>query len=204
MVKSIIEGFEGYKQIVNKEIHYVYFDDSVYREIILKAQKVNFMHLCGVKYKRPGTRVLYSATQFWNALDKKQLSKDGLITKQDGTTEQKLQVFDSMRQLTNCNLLRIINHQTSYLNLSFSAGIRSRKQIFCLALEQSRSGSFVPTSFLNIQRNPSKISKGFPVHCIYYIDGIGHLHNMCKSKEFIQFELSHSYSYSTGIIPTTR
>ncbi|WP_411335137.1 PBECR4 domain-containing protein (plasmid) [Metabacillus indicus] len=193
-MESIKDGFNAYEKIVDKEIHYVYFKENKYQEIVFKPKKANFMHLCGISYK--GMR----PAQFYNALKTNKVSPKNIIKKSDGSTDQKLQIIKYLNELTTCNI-RIIDERSSYLNFSFDKGIRSRKLIFCLAIERINSDTFAPTSLLNLKSNKGKtVKNGFPVHCIYSVDSSSKdIQIMCKSSEFMQYETNNTYFYKNEL-----
>ncbi|MFT8389947.1 MAG: PBECR4 domain-containing protein [Sporolactobacillus sp.] len=192
--EAILRGFDGYQQIVEKNIHYVFGENANYQEIVICAKKSNFMHLCGVKYFSAEDRKTVNGIHFYSLLEGRNLSASDIIQKRDGSTDQKLQVIDALGKLTNCENLRIINQRTAFLNFSFAAGIRSRKRIFCVALEKY-NGVYTPVSLLNMKRELNQIAKGLPVHCIYEMDDKHDLHVMDRTDEFLQDTSKNPYVY---------
>ena len=193
-LEALQKGLQAYEKVVDKEIHYVYYKSGKYYELVFKPHKGNFMHLCGVEYIDPKTKRKYKAIPFYNSLKANKLSPKGIEKK--GYAEQKLQVIDQLKDLTTCNL-RIIDKTTTYLNLVFSHGIRSRKKIFALALEHA-SSHYIPTSLLNLRSNPkgNTIDNGHAVHCIYSVDPKGVV-ILCKAPEFEEYEKTRAYPYKT-------
>lgn len=108
-------------------------------------------------------------TQFYAALKSNKVSPEGILKK--SFTDQKLQIINCLEDLTKCTV-SIIDERTVYLNLSFEKAIRSRRQIFCLSLIRAQDEFYVPNSLLNLRSDKGKnIHKGYPVCCIYSIDG---------------------------------
>lgn len=168
IIKKLQNGLTAFERVVNKEIHYVYFKDGFYQELIFKPKKANFMHLCGVEYQNPITKQLIKPTQFYEALKSNKISPEGILKK--SFTDQKLQIINCLEDLTKCTV-SIIDERTVYLNLSFQKAIRSKKQIFCLSLVRAQNDFYVPNSLLNLRSTKGKnIHKGYPVCCIYSTD----------------------------------
>jgi hypothetical protein len=200
VIELITKGFEAYEKVVGKEIHYVFLKQGRYHEIIFKASKKNFMHLCGVKYQDPKTKRFFKANEFYKAFKNKKLSPAGIIKKPDGTTEQKLQIIQYLKDLTTCNV-RVIDEKTTFLNLSFDKGIRSKRMIFCLALEQI-ADTFTPTSLLNLKSAKGQVLKsGHAIHCIYSVDKTTrNVQILCKTSEFEQYESSYPYKTEPELV----
>lgn len=200
-MESLLDGFNAYEKFVNKEMHYVYLKNGSYHEIVFKAKKENFMHLCGVKYKDPKTKRILSANHFYNALKGSKISSKGIQKKPDGTTNQKLQVIKNLNDLTTCTV-RVIDESTSYLNLSFDGALRSRRQVFCVALESIGKKTFIPSSLLNLKSSKGQtIKAGYPVHCIYSVDiSTKNMHIVCKTPEFVQYEALKTYPYNSKLV----
>ncbi|PEF33675.1 PBECR4 domain-containing protein [Bacillus wiedmannii] len=197
---SLQDGLAAYEKIVNKELHYVYYKNNQYYELVFKPHKRNFIHLCGIDYYDPKTGQKFNAIRFYDALKSKKISIKGIVKK--SYADQKLQIIDQLKDLTTCSL-RIIDEKATYLNLVFYRAIRSRKKIFALALEnEARSGFYVPCSLLNL-KNTSKgnsIKAGYPVHCIYSVDSkTRNVQSLCKTPEFLQYEESHTYLYKSKL-----
>lgn len=193
----LYEGLMAYEKIVEKKIHYVYLKNGSYHELVLDAKRNYFMHLCGVKYKNPKTNKLFKAGEFYKQLKKRKLSPDGIQKKDDGSTDQKLNVIKNLNDLTTCNL-RVVDESGVFLNLSFDKAIRSRRQIFCLALQGISDKKFVPSSLLDLRSPKGQVIKaGYPIHCVYSIDNSsGNMQIMCKTEEFEAFEKEKGYTYS--------
>lgn len=167
-IEKLRQGLIAFENVMNKEIHYVYFKEGRYQELVFKPQKSNFMHLCGVEYRNPRTKQMMRPSQFYAALKSNKISPEGILKK--SFTDQKLQIINCLEDLTKCTV-SIIDERTVYLNLSFEKAIRSRKQIFCLSLIRTRGQVYVPNSLLNLRSDKgTNIPKGYPVCCIYSID----------------------------------
>lgn len=192
--ESILRGYECYQRIAEKNIHYVFGENANYQEIVVCAKKSNFMHLCGIKYFSAEDKKIVNGIHFYSLLEDRSLTASGIIQKRDGSTDQKLQVIDALGKLTNCGNLRIINQRMAFLNFSFAAGIRSRKRVFCVALEKY-NGVYTPVSLLNMKRELNQIAKGLPVHCIYEMDDKHDLHVMDRTDEFLQDTSKKPYVY---------
>jgi hypothetical protein len=196
LLKALKDGQAEYEKIANKQLHYVFLKNGMYREIILKANKHNFMHLCGVSYRDPNTRKTMNSNQFYKALKKNKLKSEGIIVKLDGTTVLKLDVLDQIKDLLMCNL-RVIDDKSNFLNLTFDSAIRSRRKVFCLCLERISAQTFVPSSLLNLKTDKGNTIKGgFAVHCIYSIEPMtNNIQHICKTEEFIEYEKTKTYAY---------
>ncbi|MFT8928393.1 MAG: PBECR4 domain-containing protein [Sporolactobacillus sp.] len=192
----ILDAFQAYKKISDKKTHYVYLrTNEGYREIVLNALGSNFMHLCGVKYIKPGGSRPVSGNQFFHLLDINDVSAKGLQIRDDGTTGQKLQVIKHLDKLTSCASLRVIDQTTALLNFSFQAGIRSRKHIFCLALVNAH-GYYAPYSFLNYTKAFKQLPAGYPVECIYQFNPTNDRLNVLSQTElFAKREAINPYNY---------
>ncbi|MCJ1908433.1 PBECR4 domain-containing protein [Planococcus ruber] len=182
MVECIRDGFRAYELFVNKEIHYIYEKDNTYKKVIFKAKRNDFMHLCGVTYLNPKTKVEVSRKHFYELVKDDKISPSFLIEKADGTTELKLQVIANLKDILTPKI-RVIDGQVTFASFSFDTGLRTGRQIFALALieENPQSEIFVPYSLLNLQTDKNnQLKKSYPVHCIYTAE---------RGKEdFIHFE----------------
>ncbi|MEK5038463.1 PBECR4 domain-containing protein [Sporosarcina sp. FSL K6-3457] len=182
-IERLLQGLVAFEKVVDTEIHYVYFKEGSYYELIFKPQKSNFMHLCGVEYKNPKSKQPMRPSQFYSALKARKISPEGIL--KTTFTDQKLQVISCLDDLTKCTV-RIIDDRTVYLNLSFDKGIRSKKQIFCLALVRRHNDLYAPNSLLNLKSSKGNtIKNGYPVHCIYKVDphSLGKI-ILCQTDEF--------------------
>ncbi|MED4722570.1 PBECR4 domain-containing protein [Bacillus atrophaeus] len=169
MVEYILKGFKAYEEFVNKELHYVYKKDNVYKEVVFKANKKGFMHLCGVDYIDPKNSKKVSANHFYSLVKRKNISPSFLVPKTDGTTEQKLQVIENLKDILTPNV-RVIDGKVTFYNMTFDKGLRSRRQIFALALieENQYSEVYAPLSLLNLKVSKAdSLKKTYEVHCIY-------------------------------------
>lgn len=198
-LSSLKNGQAAYESVVNKEIHYVYLNEksNTYHELVFKAHKHNFLHLCGVDYYDPKTSKKYSAKQFYDFLKKDRIAIEGIRKK--GYSDQKLQIIGQLKDLTSCASLRIIDKRTVYLNLVFDRAIRSRRKVFGLALENDRrSGCFFPLSLINLQSNPKgdTFDKGHPVQCIYTVESKARvITHLCRTPGFKEYEEINTYPY---------
>lgn len=192
-------GFLEYENVVDREIHYVFFDKDTrtYDELVFKPLKRDFMHLCGVTYKN------WTEKQFYSALRSAVRGKNTFLphelkVKSDGTTDQKLHVIKQLKCLLSCDDLSIISKPTTYANLRFLKGIRTRKMIFCLGLKNRTLSVFAPLSLLNLRSdNKGKtLDKGWPVQCIYSVDHKRQTKEiLCQTTDFIIYEQTHTYPY---------
>lgn len=200
-MKALNNGQVAYEKIVDKEIHYVYLKNRQYHELVFKPHKRNFMHLCGIKYKNPKTGRNVKPLEFYDLLKLGGIDFKGL--RKDVFTNQKLDVLDQLSLLLTCNL-KIVDQRTTYLNIDFTHGIRTRKNIFCLALEheiENNSAHFVPLSLLNLRGGPkgNTIKGKHPVDCIYIVDrkSQNNPQIVCKTDEFKEYEKINTYVYKT-------
>lgn len=193
---SLKNGQKAYEKIVGQKIHYVYFKDNKYQEIIFIPKKQNFMHLCGIHYHDPKSGDKVSATKFYDLLRENKINIKGIVKKQPA--EQKLQVIHQLNDLTTCNL-RIIDKQTIYLKLVFERAIRSRRQVFALTLtSKSDTDHYVPCSLLNLKtgQKGKHIDKGHAVHCIYSVDvHTKDIQILCRTDEFNRYDEANAYPY---------
>lgn len=169
MVKKIKEGFQAYSRFVNKEIHYVYKVDGNYKEIVLKAKKNDFKHLCGVDYFDPTIRKRVTPNHFYNLVESNKISAEHLIEKKDGTTVLKLRVIDCLKDVLTPNI-RIVDKQVSFTTFSAAKSLRSRRQVFALALNTigKFSNEHYPVSLLDLKTTKADYLKpSYEVECIY-------------------------------------
>ncbi|MEK5209658.1 PBECR4 domain-containing protein [Psychrobacillus sp. FSL H8-0510] len=169
MVKKIKLGLEAYKQFVNKEIHYVYKADGVYKEIVLKAKKQEFMHLCGVEYYDPKLKKKVSPNHFYSLVEDNKISAEHLIPKRDGTTVLKLRVIECLNEILTSSI-RIVDKQVTFSKFGAAKTLRSSRQIFALALkpEGKRSDKHIPVSLLDLRTTKGDFLKpSYMVDCIY-------------------------------------
>lgn len=200
-MEALQKGLAGYEKVVDKEIHYVYLKDRRYHELVFKPHKRNFMHLCGVEYFKSEKKV--TAYTFYEELKAKRVDIQGIRKK--SYTDQKLEILDQLKDLITCNL-RILDKKTTYSHLTFTHGIRSRKKIFCLALEnEETSGHFIPSSLLNLRNNSkgNSIKPGHPVDCIYTVDDkMQSIQILCQTAQFIEYEKTNTYIYKSTPLQT--
>ncbi|PJO43409.1 PBECR4 domain-containing protein [Lysinibacillus xylanilyticus] len=169
MVECIQKGIAAYETFVNKEVHYVYKKDGAYKEVVLNAKKKEFMHFCGVSYLDLRTKKKVSAPHFYNLAKANRISPSFLIEKEDGTTNQKLEVIGNLADILTPNV-RVIDGQVTFFNFSFDMALRSRRQIIALSLikENVKTDFYVPFSLLNLQTDKANsLRKSYEVHCIY-------------------------------------
>ena len=121
---------------VDKKISYVGVESTI--SIVFSAS--NFMHLCGVEYKR-GPNLF-----FQDALDEK-IKLENIKIKVDGTTFLKLQVLGSIGLLLDENIS--IVGEGIFSSLRYDSAIRTRKKILALSLMQEGT-TYVPISLLNL------------------------------------------------------
>lgn len=126
------------------------------QEVIIAFAKTNFMHLCGLYYKK-------GAHSFYDDSLNHHLKLELLQIKKDGTSFQKLQVLHSIKDLISPFVL--LTGRGTFLYLDFDYALRTRKQILALTLIDDRS-VLVPQSLLNLKRQKS-FPKGEPVYRIY-------------------------------------
>ncbi|MCM3612683.1 PBECR4 domain-containing protein [Planococcus sp. MERTA32b] len=193
------KGHQAYEKIKGKELHYVYLKNNVYHELVFKPQKQQFLHLCGLKYINPKTKVPYSAKQFYDFVKTNRINLSGII--KDSMSDQKLLVLAQLHDLLTSNS-KVIDSKTSFLKFTFYKAIRSRRRVFCLALvaEDSRElDIYVPLSMLNLSVNTqgSSVPPGHSVHCVYLVeDKTRKVEFLSKSPEFIEYEDNHIYPYA--------
>lgn len=163
------KGFEAFERIVNKEIHYLYLKGTEVREVVVKAKKEHFMHLCGLKYKDPKTKKPVTAKHFYELIKDDKINPKYLIVKADGTTGQKLQVIGELKSLLTADV-RVLDGHVTFYNFSFEKGLRSKRQIFALAMIEEKRDSeiYVPQSLLHLKSDKSHALKtSYEVCCIF-------------------------------------
>ena len=169
IMAALQKGFEAFERIVNKEIHYLYLKGTEVREVVVKAKKEHFMHLCGLKYKDPKTKKPVTAKHFYELIKDDKINPKYLIVKADGTTGQKLQVIGELKSLLAADVRVLDGHVTLY-NFSFEKGLRSKRQIFALAMIEEKRDSeiYVPQSLLHLKSDKSHALKtSYEVCCIF-------------------------------------
>ncbi|MBC9722024.1 MAG: hypothetical protein H9W82_12185 [Lactobacillus sp.] len=169
MAKKIKEGFEAYSLFVDKEIHYLYKVDGDYKEVVLKAKKEDFMHLCGVQYWDPTIRKKVTPNHFYRLVKDNKISAEHLIEKKDGSTTLKLRVIDCLKEVLTSNI-RIVDKQVSFTNFTAAKSLRSRRQIFALALNtrEKLNNNHYPVSLLDLKTTKADFLKpSYEVECIY-------------------------------------
>lgn len=129
------------------------------KKVEVQFISTNFMHLCGIDYKR-------GAKQFFEDCLDDCIHVDLIHVKCDGTTIQKLKVLRSISELVGNNL-RVTNSGDG-LKISFDYAIRTRKQIFALALVNKRT-RVMPISLLNL-KSRNFFPSGDLVESIYSVN----------------------------------
>ena len=133
----------------------MYYETEI-ESVELHFSPTNFMHLCGVDYRK-------GAGSFFDDCLNRHVIIDELKIKKDGTTMQKLQVLGSIEELLGKHV-----HLTGsgrYLYLEFDYALRTRKQILALTLKET-SRKIVPQSLLDLKRK-TVFPKGEKVISIY-------------------------------------
>lgn len=177
-IKFILKGFDSFEQIVDKELRFVYKKNDEYKELIFKAKKSDFMHLCGLKYKDPKNKKYVRAKRFYDLVKRKQISPPSLEAKEDGTTELKLRVIGSLNSILS-GKVRIIDRSLAFNKVAFDGAIRSSRKIFVLGLYHGENSVYGPKSLFNLQTlSNDHFGNGHKVHKIYLI-------NKHKEKEVI-------------------
>lgn len=169
IMAALQKGFEAFERIVNKEIHYLYLKGTEVREVVVKAKKEHFMHLCGMKYKEPKTKKPVTAKHFYELIKDDKINPKYLIVKADGTTGQKLQVIGELKSLLTADV-RVLDGYVTFYNFSFEKGLRSKRQIFALAMIEEKRDSeiYVPQSLLHLKSDKSHALKtSYEVCCIF-------------------------------------
>lgn len=152
------------EHFINKEMKYTKADN---KEISVIFEKENFMHLCGIKYKK-------KSVAFFKDAKKSNISLDEIEIKNDGTTFQKLEVLDKIEYIIRHGVL-LTGHGV-FLNLSFDSAIKAgnRNIKFAISLKDEY-GNFIPISLFNTIRDQYKFPKGEKVTSIEEYDLKGKL-----------------------------
>lgn len=166
---ALKKGLEAFELLVNKEIHYLYLNGNAVKELVVKAKKEQFLHLCGIKYKDPKTKKFVTARHFYELVKDDKINPKYLVVRKDGTTEQKLQVIGELKSLLTADV-RVLDGQVTFYNFSFEKGLRSKRQIFALAMIEERRDSeiYVPQSLLHLKSDKSHaLRTSYEVCCIF-------------------------------------
>lgn len=129
------------------------------KKVEVQFISTNFMHLCGIDYERGAKRF------FEDCLDDRILV-NSIRVKCDGTTIQKLKVLRNISELIGNNLR--VTDSGDGLKISFDYAIRTRKQIFALALVNKRT-RVIPISLLNL-KSRNFFPSGDLVESIYSVN----------------------------------
>lgn len=125
----------------------------------VNLNKSNYMHLCGIFYRRG------AKNYFEDAIENK-LDLDGMLIKKDGSTFSKLSMLGLLPELFDEKLE--LTHSGRYLYLQFDHSIRTSSQRLAIALRDSGVVSY-PVSLLNL-----RFEKGFPrgqsIKRVYAVD----------------------------------
>ncbi|MGM1361117.1 PBECR4 domain-containing protein [Bacillus cereus group sp. BceL297] len=200
---ALKKGQAAYEQVINQELHYVFLNKktNLHHELIFAPKKHHFRHLCGINYyDRNGKK--QTANQFYDELKRDRIYMKGL--KKENTANQKLQIIHELRELTTCRNLSIINERTIHLKLEFDKAIRTRRNVFGIALHDGGYDFFVPKSLLNLRNNPGgpTLKPGHPVQCIYSVDKkTKDIQILCKTAEFVEYEKTKKYAYKSAPQP---
>lgn len=129
------------------------------KKVEVQFMSTNFMHLCGINYE-------YGAKRFFKDCLDGRINVNLIRIKGDGTTIQKLKVLRNVSELIGDNLR--VTDGGDGLKISFDYSIRTRKQIFALALvvKQTR---LIPVSLLNL-KSRNFFPSGDLVEAIYSVD----------------------------------
>ncbi|MBA3925629.1 PBECR4 domain-containing protein [Listeria rustica] len=159
MLKQLTSGHAFFKEhFVNKRVIYVYKDKELIKHFSIYMTASNFMHLCGVQYRR-------GAATFYNDIDNKTLRIKDVILKKDGTTKQKLQVLPLLNELIG-NQVKVC-HRGAYVHLAYDMAIRSNRSILAVTLKHAHVDKYVPTSLLNLRNGKyDTLNPSFFVICI--------------------------------------
>ena len=129
------------------------------KKVEVQFISTNFMHLCGIDYERGAKRF------FEDCLDDR-IRVNSIRVKCDGTTIQKLKVLWNISELIGNNLR--VTDSGDGLKISFDYAIRTRKQIFALALVNKRT-RVIPISLLNL-KSRNFFPSGDLVESIYSVN----------------------------------
>lgn len=129
------------------------------KKVEVQFISTNFMHLCGIDYEHGAKRF------FEDCLDDC-IQVNSIRIKCDGTTIQKLKVLWNISELIGNNLR--VTDSGDGLKISFDYAIRTRKQIFALALVNKRT-RVIPISLLNL-KSRNFFPSGDLVESIYSVN----------------------------------
>jgi len=132
--------------LIGKARYYFYKDDRKMKWIEVRFGKKNFMHLCGVKY-------VGGPRRFWDKACQNRLSLKQLEVKNDGSTFQKLQVINAIKDLGSLKL--VITSQGVLLRLHYDHLLRTKREIMGIGLGET-DYHYVPLSLLNLQDQQDK------------------------------------------------
>lgn len=169
LLANIRKGFDAYCKVVNKELQYIYEKDDVMHEFVIKIRKNNFMHLCGIEYINPDTKLPVSGKHFYDLVRKNKINPDYLKVKKDGTTIQKLKVIGELDTILTSKV-KVLDGNYTFFKMAFERGLRTKKQIFALAVIVESNGCtvYVPLSLLDLKTDKAHaLTKSYEIHCIY-------------------------------------
>lgn len=163
--KVIREAFLFYDEQLNShEFTYTYHNKKTNKkdEFVVLFRKDNFMHLCGIEYwhinNKGEKKRKIPAKKFYSDLKKERINLNQLFTKEDGSTQQKLQVLPSLSLLIKKGV-RVTGAGTFY-HMKFDKSVRTGKNIVGLTCVSSRS-KYAPQSIINLTSGSKAQSKAF-------------------------------------------
>ncbi|MBR7927186.1 hypothetical protein KBI51_03215 [Aerococcaceae bacterium zg-ZUI334] len=136
------------KYFINKVVTYCTVDSKI--DIYFSSS--NFMHLCGIRYKK-------GSSSFFEDCLNQHIVLDDIEIKKDGTTIQKLQILSSISELIGENVY--LTGAGRFLYLDFDYALKTRKQILALTLKDTKHRT-VPQSLLDLKKQKTFL-KGKPV-----------------------------------------
>ncbi len=143
-MKRISQIYEFYKiydeDFVNKK--YVYI--SKQKRLEIEFSKNNFAHLTGFDYYEGNNKL--KAGHVYNLLKNKKLAVRNLSEKKDGSSLQKMQVYEQFNCLKNKTNLIISNKEV--MNLNLDGIIATNKKILAIGVRDNK-----PITLLNQRPN---------------------------------------------------
>lgn len=149
------KGFETYDNLLcNKTITYIFVHNNKNEKLIIKFNKSNFKHLCGIECD-------YSPAVLYDRLKRNSVKRQKLMYK-NSYTKLKLQILPCLEGLLDLEKVRI-SLNGSLLRLHYDNLIRSKKMIIALACDKEpHKCSNYPKSLINLTQLNLK-QKSFPV-----------------------------------------
>lgn len=149
MFEKLVNAFEVYKNTFEGK-RFVFY--SKFNVVEVEFRKQNFLHLTGIKTK-------LTAKNFYRMLEHNRLSINDIKSRNDGTTEQKMNVIDQMPLLLK--KCQITNDCSMIVNFELDSIIKTNKVLLAVGVFNK-----TPKTLLNIKRSRFNSNDFENVDCI--------------------------------------